>query len=202
MANNVISTGLNLMNTAYNGAGGIVLSGDAVKGGYFVTDTIANIPTWSNVEGTLCFCTGTEENPINKFYKYNGASWEEATAVAKVDDENPGRDGFMTAEDKAALDNILVEIGAAEDSADKGTIYGRISGVKSTIGAEDDEADAGTVYGSINDIRETIGEADDVDTNTVYGKINELSNTLSGEVQSKEVKEFNEELKILGKYFK
>ena len=35
MASNVISSGLNLMNTAYNGAGGIVLSGDAVKGGYF-----------------------------------------------------------------------------------------------------------------------------------------------------------------------
>lgn len=72
MAGNVINTGLNLMNTAYNGAGGTVLSGDAVKGGYFVTDTIANIPSWSNVQGTLCYCTGD-----SKFYQYNGSSWAE-----------------------------------------------------------------------------------------------------------------------------
>jgi hypothetical protein len=31
---------------------------------------------------------------------------------------------------------------------------------------------------------------------------NNYISDLSGEVQSKEVKEFNEELKILGKYFK
>ena len=71
---NIISSGLNLMNTAYNGAGGIVISGDAVKGGYFVTDTIDNIPSWSNVEGTLCYCTGDL-----KFYQYNDSSktWQE-----------------------------------------------------------------------------------------------------------------------------
>lgn len=72
MAGNVINTGLNLMNTAYNGAGGTVISGDAVKGGYFVTDTIANIPSWSNVTGTLCYCTND-----SKFYQYNGSSWQE-----------------------------------------------------------------------------------------------------------------------------
>ena len=75
MANNIIKTGLNLMNTAYNGADGIVISGDAVKGGYFVTDTVANIPSWSNVEGTLCYSTTD-----NKFYQYNGLSW----VVAKI----------------------------------------------------------------------------------------------------------------------
>ena len=64
---NIISSGLNLMNTAYNGAGGIVISGDAVKGGYFVTDTIDNIPSWSSVAGTLCYCTAD-----SKFYQYNG----------------------------------------------------------------------------------------------------------------------------------
>ena len=69
---NIISSGLNLMNTAYNGAGGIVISGDAVKGGYFVTDTIDNIPSWSSVAGTLCYCTAD-----SKFYQYNGSSWQE-----------------------------------------------------------------------------------------------------------------------------
>jgi hypothetical protein len=68
------------MNTAYNGAGGTVISGDAVKGGYFVTDTIANIPSWANVKGTLCYCTGTTSSPVNKFYQYNGSSWVETLA--------------------------------------------------------------------------------------------------------------------------
>lgn len=74
MAWNVINTGLNLMDTAFNGAGGIVISGDAVKGGYFVTDTLENIPSWSNVTGTLCFCLND-----SKFYQYDGASngWQE-----------------------------------------------------------------------------------------------------------------------------
>lgn len=72
MAGNVINTGLNLMNTAYNGAGGIVISGDAVKGGYFVTDALENIPSWSSVAGTLCYCTGD-----SKFYQYDGSSWQE-----------------------------------------------------------------------------------------------------------------------------
>ena len=66
MSGNVINTGLNLMNTAYNGAGGIVISGDAVKGGYFVTDTLANIPTWTRVDGTFCYCKEDK-----KFYQFN-----------------------------------------------------------------------------------------------------------------------------------
>ena len=78
MAGNIISSGLNLMNTAYNGAGGIVISGDAVKGGYFVTDTIANIPSWSKITGTLCFCTAD-----SKFYQYNGSSWAVSNFVGK-----------------------------------------------------------------------------------------------------------------------
>lgn len=77
MAGNVISSGLNLMNTAYNGAGGTVLSGDAVKGGYFVTDAIENIPSWSNVVGTLCYSTGD-----STFYQYNGTDWVENPALA------------------------------------------------------------------------------------------------------------------------
>ena len=72
MAGNIISNGLNLMNTAYNSVSGVVISGDAVKGGYFVTDTLENIPSWSNVTGTLCYCTAD-----SKFYQYNGSSWQE-----------------------------------------------------------------------------------------------------------------------------
>lgn len=72
MAGNVITSGLNLMNTAYNGAGGIVLSGDAVKGGYFVTDSMFNIPGWTHVKGTLCFCTNEQ-----KFYQYSGYDWKD-----------------------------------------------------------------------------------------------------------------------------
>ena len=81
MAGNIIVTGLNLMDTAYNGAGGTVISGDAVKGGYFVTDTINNIPSWSNVTGTLCYCTGD-----SKFYQYNGSSWQEKNFGVEIID--------------------------------------------------------------------------------------------------------------------
>lgn len=67
---NIINTGLNLMNTAYNGAGGIVISGDAVKGGYFVTDILDNIPIWTRIKGTLCYCEADK-----KFYQFNGEDW-------------------------------------------------------------------------------------------------------------------------------
>lgn len=78
---NVINKGLNLMNTAYNSAGGIVLSGDAVKGGYFVTDTLDNIPSWTHVAGTLCYCTED-----SKFYQYSGSEWKKVLFVTLGDD--------------------------------------------------------------------------------------------------------------------
>lgn len=78
MANNIIARGLDTSETLFNSNGGTLLSGDAVKGGYFVTDTLENIPTWTNVTGTLCYATGTTANPINKFYQYTGLKWEEA----------------------------------------------------------------------------------------------------------------------------
>jgi hypothetical protein len=49
-----------------------LISGDAVKGGYFVTDTVANIPSWANTEGTLCYCTAD-----SKFYQYVDIAWVE-----------------------------------------------------------------------------------------------------------------------------
>ena len=81
MANNIISRGLDTAETLYNSNGGTLLSGDAVKGGYFVTDTLENIPSWANISGTLCYCTGTEESPVNKFYQFNGATWIEKAFV-------------------------------------------------------------------------------------------------------------------------
>ena len=74
MATNIISSGLDTASTIYNSNGGILISGDAVKGGYFVTDTLDNIPSWTKVPGTLCYCTAD-----SKFYQYNGSTWEEAT---------------------------------------------------------------------------------------------------------------------------
>ena len=81
MADNIIRSGLNLMNTAFNGNGGTVISGEAVKGGYFVTPSIeitttgesGKIPAYACVVGTLCYCTGD-----SKFYQYNGSAWVEA----------------------------------------------------------------------------------------------------------------------------
>lgn len=73
MADNIIKTGLNTGSTIYNSNGGTLISGDAVKGGYFVTDTLDNIPSWTNVTGALCYCTED-----NKYYQYDGIAWVEA----------------------------------------------------------------------------------------------------------------------------
>ena len=59
-----------------NLAGGIVAEGFDVAGGYFVIDALANIPSYANQTGQLCFCTGD-----SKFYQYNGSSWEEVKLV-------------------------------------------------------------------------------------------------------------------------
>ena len=112
MASNVINSGLNLMNTAYNGAGGIVLSGDAVKGGYFVTDTIANIPSWSNVEGTLCYCTGD-----SKFYQYDGNAWKEAAFSGS------NGSGISTVNSKEYSGGIFTPINYPSDTTVKGGGY-------------------------------------------------------------------------------
>ena len=53
--------------------GAKIVDGKEVEGGYF---TCQNIPSWGTL-GQLCFCTGTETTPINKFYKYDGKAWQE-----------------------------------------------------------------------------------------------------------------------------
>lgn len=78
MSDNIIRTGLNLMNTAFNGSGGIVISGEAVKGGYFVTPSIeityegeeGKIPDYACIKGTLCYCSTDK-----KFYQFDGTNW-------------------------------------------------------------------------------------------------------------------------------
>lgn len=63
---------INISGTLVRNRGGIdkIVDGKEVEGGYFVCETL---PTWGTT-GQLCYCTGTEANPINKFYQYNGTS--------------------------------------------------------------------------------------------------------------------------------
>ena len=53
--------------------GAKIVDGKEVEGGYFVCDSL---PSWGTT-GQLCYCTGTDADPINKFYQYNGTSWVE-----------------------------------------------------------------------------------------------------------------------------
>ena len=105
MATNIISTGLDTASTIYNSNGGILISGDAVKGGYFVTDIVANIPSWANIAGTLCYCTGTSDEPVNKFYQYNGADWVEKEFGITTEATDSAA-GLLSADDKKKLDAI------------------------------------------------------------------------------------------------
>lgn len=104
MAHNIISTGLNTGNTIFNSNGGILISGDAVKGGYFVTDTVMNIPSWANTQGTLCYCTTD-----SKFYQYNGASWAEKVFGITANASSSAA-GLMSPADKQKLDGIDPEL--------------------------------------------------------------------------------------------
>lgn len=49
---------------------------DQVEGGYFVCEKLPSGGTWQT--GQLCYCTGTASVPVNKFYQYDGDSWEPA----------------------------------------------------------------------------------------------------------------------------
>ena len=69
-----INTGQPFCNTT----DGYLCEGKDIKGGYFVIDTIANIPAAIAQIGSLCYVTGTSSTPINKFYQYNG-TWVEAS---------------------------------------------------------------------------------------------------------------------------
>ena len=66
--------------------GAKIVDGKEVEGGYFVCDSL---PSWGTV-GQLCYCTGTASKPVNKFYQYNGNSWEEAKLGNPIPDEKIG----------------------------------------------------------------------------------------------------------------
>ena len=53
-----------------NSADGYVAEGKSIKGGYFVIDALANIPSVLNVKGAKCY-----NQADDKVYIYNGSSW-------------------------------------------------------------------------------------------------------------------------------
>ena len=57
--------------------GAKIVDGKEVEGGYFVCESL---PNWGTI-GQLCYCTGTEEVPVNKFYQYNGTAWVDSGVV-------------------------------------------------------------------------------------------------------------------------
>lgn len=71
---------INISGTYVRNTGGVdkIVDGKEVEGGYFVCESL---PSSGNhwTKGQLCYCTGTTESPINKFYQYNGSSWAEKT---------------------------------------------------------------------------------------------------------------------------
>ena len=50
-----------------------IVLGQQVDGGYFVCEELPKSGSWR--EGQLCYCIGTTEAPVNKFFQYNGESW-------------------------------------------------------------------------------------------------------------------------------
>ena len=55
-----------------------LLDAKNVKGSYVVVTSVAErdaLPAATTIKGSLCYVTGTEEEPINKFYQYNGVTW-------------------------------------------------------------------------------------------------------------------------------
>lgn len=80
---------LRLGNIKPVGADNVVVEGKYVKGGYVVATTIEERDSLKGstgeniIKGSLCYVTGTEENPVNKFYQYNGTEWVEADLGGK-----------------------------------------------------------------------------------------------------------------------
>ena len=93
------------------GADNVVVEGKYVKGGYVTVTTLAERDTLKGtngeniIKGSLCYVTGTESAPVNKFYQYNGTDWVERTFATTVG-ATESLAGLMTAADKAKLDKI------------------------------------------------------------------------------------------------
>ena len=83
------------------GADNVVVEGKYVKGGYVVVATTTDRDNLKGangeniIKGSLCYCQAD-----NKFYKYNGSAWVEATASSSTP-------GMMSATDKTNLDLIV-----------------------------------------------------------------------------------------------
>ena len=94
-----------------NNAGGIVVDGSAVEGGYFVTDSIevtslgepGKIPEYACVFGALCYCTAD-----SNFYQYNGLTWVKTFSPVATS----GQFKDLTISDDVVL---LLDGGGAED---------------------------------------------------------------------------------------
>lgn len=84
-----------------NAAEGIVVDGHDVAGGYFVIDSINNIPSYTNVTGALCYCTGD-----SKFYQYTGSSWQ-IKEFGTTKNATTQSSGLMSATDKTNLDTLV-----------------------------------------------------------------------------------------------
>lgn len=100
---------LNAQNEIINGKDGIVVEGTAVRGGYFATDTLSDIPSYAQKEGQLCYC-----NEDNKFYQFKGGNWEVAAFGSDLniekgsgDGSNQTKDVIYTGEDIVYSDGMI-----------------------------------------------------------------------------------------------
>lgn len=86
-------------------ASGTVASAIDIEGGYFSVTSLNDIPDHAKVLGALCYVTGTAEEPINKFYQYNGEDWIEKE-FGVTTEATTSAAGLMSAADKTKLAGI------------------------------------------------------------------------------------------------
>lgn len=138
-----------------NEAEGIVVDGHDVAGGYFVIDSINNIPGYSFVEGALCYCT-TE----GIFYQCTGSSWE-PKEFGTTKEATTESNGLMSAADKTKLDGIAAEANKYElPEATASTLGGVKIGNNITV-------DSGTISLSKTNVTTALGYTPPT-TNTTY----------------------------------
>jgi hypothetical protein len=101
-----VNTKMPLTNTA----DGYLCEGTDIKGGYFVIDNKANIPSTIAKTGSLCYCQADA-----KFYIYNGIDWVEKEFGVTTEATDAAA-GLMSAEDKEKLDSV--DVGANKTIVD------------------------------------------------------------------------------------
>lgn len=85
---------------------GYLAESQQIKGGYFVTDSLADINDKSIVTGSMCYNTSN-----NRFYKYDGTTWVEIDIINTVVNDLPTQ----------ANANVLVTYATSKDSNDNVT---------------------------------------------------------------------------------